>query len=323
MSKPQFETLEQAANWFALLASEEATADQRQQWQHWLNASPQHRLAWQYAEKVSQRFSGLQGETAAISADAHRIANRSRSQRRQLLGVFALAATGSLAWTSWRYTGLKNTVLAWRGDERSGLGEVRQLALADGSAVWLGSASAINLFFTPSERRLELLQGDVLVQTAKAPAGSAPFIVQTAHGQMQALGTRFSVRREEADSLLAVFAGAVEITTSGNAKRSVISAGEQSLFTATTIADSRAADPNLEAWSRGIYMADRTPLALLIAELRRHYSGHIGLAPELDGLLVSGNFPLNQPQQALDMLARVLPIRVANTLPWWIRIEAA
>jgi len=56
--------------------------------------------------------------------------------------------------------------------------------------------------------------------------------------------------------------------------------------------------------------------------LRRHYHGYLSLAPEAAGLRVFGSYPIANPEQALDMLAAVLPIRIHRRMPGWIVIAA-
>ena len=57
-------------------------------------------------------------------------------------------------------------------------------------------------------------------------------VVDTAEGRLRALGTRFTVRQEAGATLLAVYQGAVEIRTTGNAPAVVITAGHQARYTA-------------------------------------------------------------------------------------------
>ena len=49
----EFATLEQAAEWFAVLRSGAVTDEEREQWHAWLDVREEHRLAWQKVEAVS------------------------------------------------------------------------------------------------------------------------------------------------------------------------------------------------------------------------------------------------------------------------------
>jgi transmembrane sensor len=91
-------------------------------------------------------------------------------------------------------------------------GEIREIALPDGTRVTLASASAVDLRFDDRERLLILRAGEILVNTASDPqAPSRPFRVHNRHGVVRALGTRFTVRQNADDSRVAVLEGAVEV----------------------------------------------------------------------------------------------------------------
>ncbi|MBV6574814.1 FecR domain-containing protein, partial [Acinetobacter baumannii] len=63
--------------------------------------------------------------------------------------------------------------------------------LPDGSRLILRGKSAVNLDFKTNQRVVELVQGQIYVDVAKDK--TRPFLVKTSHGQIQALGTAFSV----------------------------------------------------------------------------------------------------------------------------------
>ncbi|WP_415138648.1 FecR domain-containing protein [Ottowia sp.] len=322
LPEPSHQAMEQAAEWFALLRSGEATDAERGQWQAWLDSSDEHRQAWGCVERVSHRFAPIkQSPDRHTAATAYREANGKLLRRRQgLLGIAALAGTGLLGWAAWRHTPLPGMALAWMADHHTGTGEVREVALADGTRVWLNAASAFNVDYRADLRRLNLLAGEILIQTA-ADAGGRPFAVDTPQGRLRALGTRFTVRMDEGHSLVAVQEGAVEVRTAGSGTTAVIQAGRQTRFTGESLGAIEDAETAREAWTRGILFADDIPLSDVVRELRRYRSGHLGLAPEVADLRVFGNYPVNDPDRALAMLESVMPIRVRRTLPWWVSIE--
>ncbi|THF60144.1 FecR domain-containing protein [Pseudothauera rhizosphaerae] len=315
-----FSAKEQAAEWFALLRSGDATDADRSQWEAWLAACEEHRNAWAYVQRVSNRFAPIQTSpdprtTVGILQTAQgRLARR----RRILLGLAAFGGTGLLSWATWRHTLLP--ARAWVADHHTGVGETRQISLTDGTRVWLGSASAFNEDFRPDLRRLHLVAGDIFIETA--PDATRPFVVDTPHGRLRALGTRFDVRLEGRQTAVSVYEGAVEVRTAGSEATTVIRAGEQTRFDQQAIGETAAADPSREGWTQGILIAQDMPLSLLAAELARYRHGHLGVAPEVADLRVYGSFPLDSSDRALVMLASVLPIQVRQPLPWWSTIEA-
>jgi transmembrane sensor len=225
----------------------------------------------------------------------------------------------------WRYTSLPGMTQSWLADYRTGTGEVREIALSDGIRVWINAISAFNQDYRPDQRRLHLVRGEILIETATAiDSLQRPFYVVTPQGRLQALGTRFTVRLDESETFVAVYEGAVEVRTATIGATVIIPAGQQTRFTGASLAGSETADPAdpaREAWTRGLLVARNIPLSDVVQELRRHYHGHLGLAPEVADLRVFGGYPVNDPDRTLVMLESVMPIRVRRTLPWWVSIE--
>ncbi len=138
---------------------------------------------------------------------------------------------------------------------------------------------------------------------------------------MQALGTRFTVRRTDGHTDLAVSEGAVRVSPLSGVPPVRVAAGEGTRFTADQVAPPRPADPAGEAWSQGLLLADERPLGELVAELSRYRHGHLGVDPEIADLNVMGAYPLQDTDRALAMLERALPVTVRRILPWWVTVS--
>ncbi|MCO8163531.1 FecR domain-containing protein [Pseudomonas sp. 21LCFQ010] len=320
--KPSSESLDhavlkQAAHWYARLQAEK-DPHLHADWQRWHDQHDSHQRAWQYVERISARFSPLQGERDTARATLAGARQVRQSRRNVLLGLALFGGAALLARLGWRP--LEQNLLAWRADQRTAVGEVRALRLDDGTRLWLNSDSALNIAYTAQQRVLQLVRGEVLIDTAK---DARPFFVDTAEGRLQALGTRFSVQQETTDTRLSVFDGAVAIHMGNSASiAAVVNAGHERRFNREQLGTEQPVNAGRQSWSRGILQADNQPLADVIAELRRYHHGHIGVAPEVAGLKVVGTFPQDDLPQTLSMLSSALPIRVEQTLPWWISLEA-
>ncbi|MCY1336454.1 Protein FecR [compost metagenome] len=317
-TRPDHSTLQQAAQWYARLAAAPDDARVRERWAQWHAQSEVNRTAWSYVERIGQRFQPLQadGDTALQTL---RSARRAPPTRRQAMSGLAVLLGGALlGWGGWQNQRLRAGLLALRADLRSGTGEMREERLADGTHIWLNGNSALDLDFRSDLRRLLLLQGEVLIETAR---DDRPFVVESGQGRMRALGTRFSVTQQDGATRLAVFDGAVEIRTADGTSRQVIEAGSQVRFDSAVIAAAQPADPARQAWSKGILAANDMPLAAFVEELSRYRHGHIGVDPALADLRVMGSFPLHDSDRALAMLQGALPVRIQRTLPWWVSIE--
>jgi transmembrane sensor len=205
----------------------------------------------------------------------------------------------------------------WSADYATTRGETRDALLADGSHVWLNALTALDVRFDSAQRLLQLRFGEVLIDTAKD--AHRPFLVDTEHGRLQALGTRFSVLHDEHRTHLNVFDGRVQVSTRNGQVR-IIEAGQQVWFTREHVDTTATASPAREAWSHGVLLADNLPLGQLIAELNRYRQGHLGCDPAVAQLPVMGSFPLKDSDHALYLLQAALPIRLDSPLPWWVTV---
>ncbi|MFJ4345360.1 FecR domain-containing protein [Pseudomonas sp. NPDC089401] len=320
-AQPSFQVLEQAAEWYAELRCGGADTASQQAWQRWLAADPMHRVAWQAVQGISQRFEPLEHLADRRNTAERLIGAHQRVRRRALLrGLAALAGVGVL-WSTWRLTPLP----AWRAelaaDYRTGTGELKPVRLSDGTQVWLNARTAFDVVFSSTCRRLHLLAGEILVDTAHD--AERPFIVNTDQGHMRALGTRFSVCTDSTQTKLSVFAGAVEVTLANTGTSRVVTAGQQQTFDSHQLAPPGTAELAREAWTEGKLVAVDVPLGEVLDELSRYHHGYISVSPEVALLKVFGNLPLLDFDGALAMLGESLPIRVERRLPWWITVTAS
>ncbi|NIF24883.1 FecR family protein [Pantoea sp. Tr-811] len=316
-----FQVLEQAAEWYAELRCGGADTARQQAWQHWLAADPMHRAAWQAVQGISQRFEPLEHLADRRNTAERLLGAHQRVRRRGLLrGLAALAGVGVL-WSTWRLTPLPHWRAELAADYRTGTGELKPVRLSDGTQVWLNTRTAFDVAFSRNSRRLHLLAGEILVDTAHD--AKRPFIVTTAQGDMRALGTRFSVCASSGQTQLSVFAGAVEVTLASSGTRRVIAAGQQQRFDSHQLAPPGNAELAREAWTEGKLVAVDVPLGEVLDELSRYHHGYVSVSPEVAQLKVFGNLPLLDFDGALAMLGESLPIRVERRLPWWTTVAAS
>lgn len=323
----QARVLDEAAEWLMRLHDSGATDADRAACERWRQADPQHALAWERAERLLGKLGGLPAALAMPALDRPR---SHRAQRRaavaRLAALLAVAPAGWLAWQAWYAADQRG----WGADLRTATGERRTEHLADGSRLLLDTASAVDIRFDGALRLLTLRQGAISIETAADTATPhRPFVVDTAHGRLRALGTRFTVRQEGgwADGgpvRLAVTEGAVEVTLRGAASPAlVVQAGQQTVLRAGEVTSPQPLQPEATAWTHGMLMADAMPLAAFCAELSRYRPGLLQCAPEVRALRVSGSFPLGDTDRTLTMLASTYPVDVQTRMRgYWITVVA-
>ncbi len=140
----------EAAEWLTLLMSGDASASDKHQWQLWRQANADHERAWTHIERVSAGFAGMDRTAAEQTLGRRGVA------RRKGLGLLVwLTTLGVVGWSGSR-TQVAQQMLA---DVHTGVGQAREMTLADGSTLWLNSDSAVNIRFSDTERVLELVAG--------------------------------------------------------------------------------------------------------------------------------------------------------------------
>lgn len=304
------EAIRAAAQWYARLAAETAGERERLAWQRWLEADPAHRDAWQRIESVRQQMGQVPGRLAASTLTA-----AGHSRRRVLLGAALLVSASGVAALGWRSDAGRRLT----ADFRTSVGERQRFTLADGSQLLLDTDSAVDARFDERQRLLLLRGGEVLVETAPDPLGR-PFSVATAHGRVRALGTRFTVRVDDLGSEVAVLEKTVEVEAPGMAAPLRLEAGQRTRFTRDGAQPPRANDASVAAWQQGSLIAIDRPLGELIDELARYRSGWLRCDPRIAGIKVSGAFPLDDSERALDALEKGFPVQVIRRTRYWVTV---
>lgn len=312
----------QAAQGFLLLQSGEATAADRMRWTQWRAADPAHEDAWQRAEQVSRKFGLLPG-ALAMPALGRTVRADSRAAVKALALLLAAVPAG---WVAWRASPARE----WLADHRTATGERREVRLPDGTRIQLNTATAIDVAYDTTLRRVRLRAGEILIDTApdRVPAGDPayrPFVVETAQGRLRALGTRFVVRqREDRRSHVGVLEGAVEVRPDeAHGLAVVVRAGEQAGFSASAVDAPGALDPGADDWSRGVLRVRNMRLHDFLAELGRYRPGVLHCDPAVAELRVSGVFQLRDTTPVLDSLPQALPVRVLSRTRYWVTVAPA
>lgn len=234
------------------------------------------------------------------------------SRRRALMigGSAAAAAAvgfaGGLAWLGWG-----ETVQTRRG-------EIRLVPLADGSTMTLNTASRVEIAYDDSRRLVRLIEGEALFDVAKDKA--RPFVVEAGHTSVRALGTSFTVRRTEGQSVkvlvregvVAVSGPAVRaqvpVQLPANTKAELAPAALEPVRTASV---SPAEVTRALAWREGMLAFEDLPLEQAVAEFARYSNTRITIAdPAVAQETITGLFAANNPAGFAQAAATSLGLRV-------------
>lgn len=314
MTAPGDALLEEAADWVIRLRYEPADAVTRRAFERWLAQGEAHARAWARAEQVLGAFDGL---PAPIGHRVLRATRKRQGRRAVLRAALGLGVVAPAGWIAWR------EAPAWRADLRTAAGEQLTRMLEDGTRLVLNSGSAVDVRYGPAERRLVLVSGEVLVTTGQEQQPAyRPFVVQTPQGEVQALGTRFSVRLVGDRTEIMVFEHAV-LARPAHAAALRIDAGQRGSFTLARAGALAPVDDSAALWEQGMLVVRDQRLADVVAELARHRLGFLRCDPEVADLRVSGALSLRDTDAALRALAERLPIAVQRLTRYWVSVGPA
>lgn len=312
---PSQEVFRQAAAWMARLWSGEATPAEHAACAQWLAGHPDHERAWRQLEVFGARLDSLPQPLARHVLQRSALARPGRRKALRLMG-FGLCA--------WGASSLLRGTAAWdalAADCVSGVGELRSLALPDGSSLLLGSRTAVDLDFDATARRVVLRQGRLQLSQAPDPLART-LSVDTPEGRIEAIGARFVLRRHEGRSRLAVFAGAVAVRVHGRDGAERVEAGSTREFGPAGLRSGSAGAAEA-AWTQGLLLAEQMPLPEVLAELADYRRGWLEWDDAVAGLRATGVFSLADTDRALHNLAQALPVRIVQRSPCWVRVLAA
>lgn len=315
-SKPvSAQVLDAAIAW--QLSLDSANPVEREEFAKWHAAHEEHARAWRQLGMLDQRFSVASGPArSALLQSRESIRRRVRKLGSSLASV--VAVIGLALFAGDRYL----PVDYWLADQRTATGEQRTLRLSDGTLVNLNTHSAVDVRFDEKRRLIVLQEGEILVETG-GHEDSRPFVVETREGSMRALGTRFLVKREQAGTRLSVLKSAVAAHPEASLEEQILREGQQVLMRSNGLGPIVALNSGADAWTRGMLVVDNVRLEDLVDELGRYRRGHLGVAPEIVDLRITGSFPLHDTDLALSALLPTLPVQIEQRTPWWVTVAKA
>lgn len=312
--------LDAAIAWQLRLGATEPSMAEYAEFDRWLNTDTEHARVWRQLGVLDQRL-------AATSAPARSVLLKTATGLRQSLAKqsrkLGNGLLGLLMFASVLLFGAKTylPVDYWLAEHRTATGEQRSVLLADHSLVRLNTHSAIDVRFDAQQRLIVLQEGEILVETGSHD-DPRPFYVETSDGRLQALGTKFLVRKVPEGTQLTVLQSAVAAHPQASGLEQLVRAGQHILMRRDGFSAVQKNSPGADAWVRGMLVMDNARLEDLVDELGRYRIGHLGISPELADLRVTGSFPLHDTDLALKALLPTLPVQIETHSPLWVTLKS-
>ena len=304
-----------ALQWLSVLHDQPDSGDQAT-FSRWLQADPAHAEAYAQAQVVWE-LSEVAGNTLANEEALvmQRYLSQMNVSRRHRLARWSsgLAVAACLllmvgVFAGWQPMRWLNDLGA---DYVSAPGQVRTLTLADQSEVTLGADSAIAVNFSGNERHVELRRGVAFFHVTHT---GQPFVVDADGGEARVLGTEFEVRLQPGGAQVTVLSGRVGVKADQQAPQQILTADQQVAYAAGTADTVHRVDSLAQlGWRTGWLTYYKTPLADVVADLKRYYPGQIVLLnAQLGERRISGSFPSQDPQTVINSLQGVLGFEQHN-----------
>lgn len=315
MDPARADTIDGAAvAWFVRLRDEEASEADRAAFAIWLRADPAHEHAWRELEAV---WGALDQVAAPKTAPAFAAPAASRS-RHPVWRPLAAAAMILLAVTA----ALRLLPAGLFADHRTGIGERRIVALADGSRIELGPASAIDVDFADARRTVTLVAGEAFFTVARDPA--RPFVVSAGQGEIAVLGTAFDVKLGQGEAVSVVVTESKVAVSAAGSRAVGVAAGQEVAYDRNGVSAVRPADLDAaQAWRHDQLVFHDAPLDAVLTELRRYRGGTIQLlGGELGRRRITAVFDARRPDAAIETIARNLDLRLLRATDYFVALVA-
>jgi transmembrane sensor len=312
------ESLEDAAaQWYARVHAPDFTGHDREAFEKWLRANPEHWRAYADAERTVRRFDQLIEQDDCLRELADEACGEPVVTTRRRWAVPAtLAASLIVAWVAVRVIGVVEhsppaEVFATRIDEQ------RDVTLADHSVVHLDVGSEITVNIGERAREITLTRGRALFDVAKDR--ERPFIVTAGLTRTTALGTKFQIQHSSERVVVVLTEGSVSVAPFDQESHADAAPWEERLAPGEQLSlEGRRTAPvkssvdtyMVTSWSRGRLVFRGTPLADALEEVNRYSTRKLRLAdPSLASLPVGGNFIAGDSELILSAFEAALPLR--------------
>ncbi len=309
--EPTEQQKDEAALWHARRAGGSLSAVQEYEFEEWLNADRNNRLA----------FDQMRVLWARIEEPSRRLAQtRKKPMLSGFLSMFrprrSFVALAGMAFVAGAIFFLHPDFIDnIQADIVSGQSNVTAVELPDGSVVRLAANSALSTNFGGGRREIQLLRGQAFFEVVHR--NGDPFRVHTGDVTVQVAGTRFNVDRLSQQTVVIVEDGAVRVSSAQDENGVLLGPGQQVVVNDGTLLPSEIGDVGLAlSWMKGRLSVHNMPVSELTARLENFDEGRIVVIGDVGTRSISGSFPTTDIPGSLETVADAIGAKVVRTSPW-------
>lgn len=319
------EISKQAAEWLVLL-DDDANEELKNQFAQWVDENPKHQAA---INRLQYFINDVQSVTEhSIDQKASkRIIHQAIQKQQQAYSYFkksilGIATIGSAFVLSALFYA---PIDYWTADQHNTSQSWQDTVLQDQSQIKVSGKTAYNIEYSTTQRRIELLQGNILVDVAKDT--NRPFMVQTQHGTVQALGTRFIVTQDGQKTIVTMLESKTVVWAKQHPHHQIriirgqrLELNDQGLVSLQPIIVN--AQLIEQAWQQKRLVVHDENLVDVLDYLSIYYTGKISFDRRaLSNIRVTATLPLDDIDMALQQLAIELDLNIQASIPYFRKIE--
>lgn len=281
----------EAAQWLSRRADGQWSVDDQAEFDSWLGQGYAHKAAYWRLEEgwhKAGRMIAL-GEAVLPRGD---LRTPWRSAWKPAALAASIAALVLVSVTGFRHFGsppqLQGQVVA------TAVGGHKIVPLDDGSRIELNTATIVRAAVSPDHREVWLDKGEAYFDVLHS--ATVPFVVHAGPKTVTVLGTKFSVRRDGDQVMVAVLSGRVKVTDSKapeSSSAASVAAGSVAVTKADATLVTESSPENVEAdlaWREGQLVFRNNTLAEAAAEFNRYNDRKMVVSGKVAELKISGSF---------------------------------
>lgn len=307
--------LQEAAEWCMRLNTEDCSEDDREAFQHWLQANPRHAqeyLAMLDIWLLSERLPRQQPPPTSRRTSTTTLATMPPRRRRRpsLRAAAALVLALPLAaYGGWMLGWLPNDYHRYQTEH-----QLLQVALPDGSDLELNLDTRLSFSNYRDHRRVDLTSGEAYFHVQHD--SSHPFVVAVDDSTITVTGTRFNVLRYQDNVVVTVTEGSVRVRTTAQSGDSSLTPGLQASY---HLGDAQPRTNTIDtdkalAWRDGKLILDDLSLAQALPLINRYLETPLELADNATAnLRIGGIYNTRELAGIVDILPQVLPVQINRT----------
>ena len=275
----------EAARWLARLQSGR-DPDAQAKFEKWYAADEAHADAFERVRASYERSALLRHSSEHLSRPSAGLARST-----DVVPVFVFAVAATLALIALGLVLFRGSPLMLGTDAvmlKTNIGEIRRVALSDGSSVTLDTSTRVEIEIGRSTRTVRVKHGRARFEIA--PTGE-PFVVEAGNETVMATGGTIDVEHEGPESRLDVLAGTSQLQVRDRE-------GDRPLMLTAGSGAAVGPGPTVQAyklpaatdWTRGMLQFEAMPLADVAKLANRYSDQQITFEANLGKLKVTGAF---------------------------------